>query len=66
MILKKKRRMNLVKKKDSLMKRINILVNEYDEIDEELDRTATKTRKVIPKSNKLNKLKKDDEGCCIS
>lgn len=48
------------------MKRINILVNEYDEIDEELDRTATKTRKVIPKSNKLNKLKKDDEGCCIS
>jgi uncharacterized coiled-coil DUF342 family protein len=58
--------MKLLQKKDSLMKKINILVKEYDDIHEELDRTATKTRKVTPKSNKLRKNKKDDEGCCIS
>ena len=47
------------------MKKIDKLQEEYDDIGEELDRTATKSNKIRnTKSNKL-KNKKDDEGCCI-
>ena len=58
-----KYRLHLIKKQSALMTKIDILQNEYSEIEKELDRTATKSKKQKPKKNKQ---KEDEGGCCIS
>jgi len=59
---KEKYRLHLLKKQSTLSTKIEILKKEYEEIDKELDRTATKSRK--SKNKKSKKRKEDDEGGC--
>jgi len=57
----KKYREELLKKQLIIQEKIDILQEKYDEIERELDRTATKSRKIQNPSNKGK-----EEGCCIS
>ena len=62
---KEKYRLHLLKKQSTLSTKIEILKKEYEEIDKELDRTASKSRKSRKSKNKKSKKRKqDDEGGC--
>ena len=56
-----KYRLHLIKKQSALTAKIDILQNEYSEIEKELDRTSKKSK---TKKNKNKQKQKEDEGMC--
>jgi hypothetical protein len=55
-------RINLLNRQANIEKKIKILQEEYNDIDKELDRVATKSKKRLPKEKKSNE---KDENCII-
>ena len=60
---KDKYRLHLIKKQSALMAKIDLLQKEYDEMEKELDRTATKSKKA-KKNKSRRKQKEEEEGGC--